>query len=221
MGAATRSNGGGVLVGTDGSAGSWTAIREAAAIARSRGAELHVVAAYGRDERHRDRAVGLLTRVEAELALPEKLIQLHAVPARPSRALTLTAERVGAALIVVGNRGVEDWIRIVQRPICEQVRRRAGCEVLVLDTSAHWRGRVDDPSLTPLTRAEPMVFFIEWPKEGWRLYVGGWRVHHGLAGELLLLDGLRRRSRFGLLEILVGGYMFADDWRDWPFALRE
>jgi hypothetical protein len=28
-------------------------------------------------------------------------------------------------------------------------------------------------------------------------------------------------TRFGLLELAVGTVLLADDWRDWPFGLRE
>jgi nucleotide-binding universal stress UspA family protein len=65
---------------------------------------------------------------------------LHTVKADPCAALSEVAARKEAGLIVVGNRGVADPLRRFRPPICDQVRRRAGCEVLVADTAEYWTG---------------------------------------------------------------------------------
>jgi hypothetical protein len=53
---------------------------------------------------------------------------------------------------------------------------------------------------------------------GPRLYVGGLRIHHGLSGELLTVDALRRRGRVALFEAAVGLLLCATDWHDFPFS---
>ena len=48
------------------------------------------------------------------------------------------AERVGAELIVVGNKGIDARFGRFRPAIAEQVRRRAPCPVLVVDTEPYW-----------------------------------------------------------------------------------
>jgi nucleotide-binding universal stress UspA family protein len=67
-------------------------------------------------------------------------VWLHAVKADPCAALTDVATRKDAGLIVVGNRGASDPLRRFRRPICDQVRRHANCQVLVVDTKRFWPG---------------------------------------------------------------------------------
>ena len=49
------------------------------------------------------------------------------------------AARVGAELIVVGNRGVDARFSRLRPAIAERVRHHAPCAVLVVDTEAYWR----------------------------------------------------------------------------------
>jgi nucleotide-binding universal stress UspA family protein len=67
-------------------------------------------------------------------------VWLHAVKADPCAALTDVATRKDAGLTVVGNRGASDPLRRFRRPICDQVRRHANCQVLVVDTKRFWPG---------------------------------------------------------------------------------
>ena len=134
-------------------------VKQAAARAAESGAVLHLVGAY-RDltwgERKRARRAmpdGLgVDHVANPLAEISDILEdtayalrdyqprlyLHTVKADPAVALTEVAARKAADLIVVGNRGVADPWRHLRPPICNQVRKRARCEVLVADTTEFW-----------------------------------------------------------------------------------
>lgn len=65
---------------------------------------------------------------------------------------------------------------------------------------------------------------------GRRLYLGKYRIHHGLAGVLivalavvLLVTGFVLWNRMGGVMILLGVILIAHDWRDhpWPLIDRE
>lgn len=148
-----------IVAGTDGSESATESVRRAAALAAQSDAVIHIVGAYrdltwGEANRAR-RAVpaGLdidgVADPRAEIAdiLDDTAyairdyqprVSLHAVKSDPSTALNEVAARKGAELIVVGNRGIADPMRWFRRPICEQVRKRASCEVLVVDTARFW-----------------------------------------------------------------------------------
>ncbi len=53
---------------------------------------------------------------------------------------------------------------------------------------------------------------------GPRLYLCGLRVHHGLSGLVLAAIGACVHSR---ALVAVGTLALADDWRDFPFPLRD
>jgi hypothetical protein len=65
------------------------------------------------------------------------------------------------------------------------------------------------------------LVWIDRAPNGPRLYLGGMRIHHGLGGELLTADALRRRGRLAMLEAVVGLALLASDWHDFPFALTD
>jgi nucleotide-binding universal stress UspA family protein len=211
--------GGAIVVGTDGSESARFAVLCAARVADSEDRVLHVVTAYAGSPAHRAEASRVLGSSLADIS-PHVAVRHHALAGRPSAALCQVAEREGADLIVVGNRGSGNALRWLQRPVCERVVRRARCRVLVIDTRAHWPA-VEDAARVALAHAEPMIVRVDRAPAGPRLYVGELRLHHGLFGELLALDGLRRRGRLGVLELALGVLLLHDDWRDFPFALRD
>jgi nucleotide-binding universal stress UspA family protein len=212
-----------IVVGTDGSQSAAVAVRAAATLARERNATLHVVAACPGAAGHAPEAWDVLTDVDHAIRRSGVRVRLHAIADRPSSALCQVASLVRADLIVVGNKGSEWMLRTLQRPICERVKQRAPCQVVVVDTRAHWVIDDDGAPVPPLalTHAEPMAVRIDRARRGPRLYLGGLRLHHGLTGELLALDGLRRRGRLGLAEVLAGLLLMGDDWHDFPFSLRD
>ncbi|GAC1436485.1 MAG: hypothetical protein NVSMB51_07950 [Solirubrobacteraceae bacterium] len=147
-----------VVAGTDGSPSATAALHHAAKLARSVGAVIHIVAAYRPATRReleralRDLPTGIdcldggLAQARAALGDAGELMEemgvrheFHAIAGEPAQAICEVAERTGASLIVVGNRGVEGPRRAVLRPVCEQVRRCALCRVVVVDTEPYWR----------------------------------------------------------------------------------
>jgi nucleotide-binding universal stress UspA family protein len=211
---------GAVVVGTDGSPSASVAVRYAAGLAAERGHVLHVVASYGGGPAFRAVAEHVLADAERKLADTGVPTELHAVPERPSVALCQVAEREHAVLIVVGNRGIGSMFAKLQRPLCERVARRARCHVCVVDTRAQWRAP-DEGARIAVSHAEPMAVRIDHAATGPRVYLAGLRLHHGLVGQLIALDGLIRRGRLGVVEVILGAVLVGDDWHDFPFALRD
>jgi EmrB/QacA subfamily drug resistance transporter len=133
---------GAIVTGTDGSESASAAVRQAAALAASSGVELHLVSGYpaGASTPH-DAVRAILDGSRDALADLDVPVHLHAEPGDPAGALCAVAERVGAELIVVGNKGVDARLR---RPaISEQVQRLARCPVLVVDTEPYWHPVTD------------------------------------------------------------------------------
>ena len=141
-----------IVVGTDGSATAWRAVRKATEIARLCSASLHVVTAYhppqdmavvgpmgmalgvGSDDEVRSEVEGILASLGKEIAAEGVTVSLHATPGRPADAILDVAERERADLIVVGNRGVQG-----PRPFLGSVPfnllHHARCAVLVVHTT--------------------------------------------------------------------------------------
>ena len=134
------------VVGTDGSDTAAKAAERAGELARASGASIHVVCAYT------DRGattVGLGTDVyfisafnDAE-QIAEKQASAYRVAGitatvaardgKPAAVLLDEAERVGADLIVVGNRRMQGVQRILGA-VANDVAHRAGCDVLIVKT---------------------------------------------------------------------------------------
>jgi nucleotide-binding universal stress UspA family protein len=148
-----------IVAGTDGSRSATESVRQAAALAVQTDAVFHIVGAYrdltwGETQRAK-RAVpsgldiGCVADPRAEIgdilddtayALRDlqPRLWLHAVKADPCTALNEVAARKGADLIVVGNRGIADPWRRFRPPVCDQVRKRASCQVMVANTAPFW-----------------------------------------------------------------------------------
>jgi len=148
-----------IVAGTDGSRSAIESVRVAAALAAEYDAALHIVGAY-RDltwlEAHQARSAvpagldlngvadpraeigDILDDTAYAIRDYQPRVWLHAIKTDPCAAISDIAARKGAELVVVGNRGVADPFRRFRPPICEQVRRRAHCEVQVVDTTPFW-----------------------------------------------------------------------------------
>jgi len=148
-----------IVAGTDGSRSATESVRVAAALAAEHDAALHIVGAY-RDltwvEAQRARravptGLDLYGVADPRAEIGDILddtaymirdyqprVWLHAIKSDPCSAISDVAGRKGAELVVVGNRGVTDPLRLFRLPICEQVRRRANCDVHVVDTTPFW-----------------------------------------------------------------------------------
>jgi nucleotide-binding universal stress UspA family protein len=147
----------GILVGVDGSPTANEALRRAALLAGSTGAELHVVCAYqnaaltalapagGIDlGSGSDSMLGSLKQAAEEVlgaamkelgdAGPVK-VQTHVVEGEPSDVLIDSAETLGCDLIVVGNRGMRGGKRLLLGSVPNRVAHHAGCDVMIVHTS--------------------------------------------------------------------------------------
>ena len=103
---------------------------------RSSGVDLHVVSAFPAvDGEPRDAVHVILDMARDALGDVDVAIHLHAEPGEPADAVCAVAARVGAGLIVVGNKGIDAGLRPA---IADEVRKRAPCNVLVVDTEPYW-----------------------------------------------------------------------------------
>jgi len=136
-----------VLVGADSSATALRAVQAAVDLSLSVGAKLHIVTAYkpesvripdlppefAHTQQHPADALlaelGLLAKranVEAEM---------HAATGEPAEAICRVAARVGADLIVVGNRGMRGARRVLGS-VPNSIAHQAPCSVLIVDTTS-------------------------------------------------------------------------------------
>jgi nucleotide-binding universal stress UspA family protein len=138
-----------IVVGTDGSQRAARAVQEAVDLARSEGARLHLVAAFGKNERHweevessaRVDVVDLRQVAETVLARTAKQAEEQGVQvdwgARegdPAEAIIEAAQDEDADLIVVGNRGMSGAKRFLLGSVPNKVSHHAPCSVMVVRT---------------------------------------------------------------------------------------
>ena len=141
----------GIVVGTDGSETAAQALREAADLAKSTGAKLHIVSAYELHSSTRlsDDApaeaswmVGPDVSVDSVLeqaagAMRAKGVEAesHARRGDPADALLEVAEEEGADLIVVGNKGMTGAKRFLLGSVPNKISHHAPCSVLIVRTT--------------------------------------------------------------------------------------
>ncbi|HEY8215806.1 MAG TPA: universal stress protein [Acidimicrobiia bacterium] len=146
-----------IVVGTDGSTRATRAVEQAADLARTLDATLHIVQAYKGVEETMATAMasgsmvtpspelGDVAKEEAEAigggleALAASLrergvtVETHVVSGSPVPVILETANAVGADLIVVGNRGMAGAKRLLGS-VPNTLAHRAGCAVLIVRT---------------------------------------------------------------------------------------
>jgi nucleotide-binding universal stress UspA family protein len=140
-----------IVVGTDGSDSAKLAVDEAIRMAKALDAELHVVSAFEpvRGARIPSAPEGAAkiwaplpdSEVEAELSevasaarLRDVEVHTHAVAHDPVDALLGVADEVGAAMIVVGSKGMHGARRLALGNVPNQVSHKARCNVLIVNT---------------------------------------------------------------------------------------
>ena len=141
-----------IVVGTDGSETAERALHEAADLAKSMGACLHIVSAYepvggahvgGGDTPERSSwMVGPDTQVDSvlenaagELHTEGMEVQRHARRGDPADVLLKVAEEQDADLIVVGNRRMTGAKRFLLGSVPNKISHHAPCSVLIVRTS--------------------------------------------------------------------------------------
>jgi nucleotide-binding universal stress UspA family protein len=142
-----------IVVGTDGSATAAEAVRQAAALARSWSAPLHVVSAYKVSTA--DAALGMAPEVslvltdwllDARDTVQEMLqdtsrqleaegvkVETHCRAGHPVKAICDVAQEQRADLVIVGNRGMQGARRALGS-VPNSVSHQAPCSVLIIDT---------------------------------------------------------------------------------------
>jgi nucleotide-binding universal stress UspA family protein len=137
-----------IVVGADDSPTARSAVRQAIEFAKMSGGILHIVTAYKPkptsevdvpDEfRYTMPSTGdadVLLRELAGMATAENVTsEVHAATADPADALISVADREGADLIVVGNKGMRGARRVLGS-VPNSVAHRAHCSVLILPTT--------------------------------------------------------------------------------------
>ena len=137
-----------IVVGVDDSSTAHQAFAQAIEFAKMSGGTLHIVTAYKPkpvneadipDEfRYSMASTGeadvLLRRLADEAAAHGVASEVHAATADPADALITVADREGADLIVVGNKGMKGKRRMLGS-VPNSVAHRANCSVLILPTT--------------------------------------------------------------------------------------
>jgi nucleotide-binding universal stress UspA family protein len=144
-----------IVVGTDGSETAQEAVRQAVDLAKSTGASLDIVSAYGGDtgsggggtrleqvERPADvpesarEAVNFALDSASGIAKKEGVeVQSHAEEGDPADALLNVAERLHADAIVVGNKGMTGARRFLLGSVPNKVSHHAPCSVFIIRTT--------------------------------------------------------------------------------------
>ena len=133
-----------IIVGVDGSSTALEAAHKAARLAAATEAQLHVITAVTRDSVDPPHHVRVDVARDFEKMVTESADQLRsitervttaAVRGRPAEVLVGEAERLGADLIVVGNRRVQSPVARVLGSIATAVAHHAPCDVYIAHTT--------------------------------------------------------------------------------------
>ena len=141
-----------IVVGSDGSDTAAVAVRNAAELAKSLGARLHIVSAYralsgvrvagaDADPERAGWAVSPTVSVDAVLdgvagtarAMASRA-ECYARKGDPAEAILDVAEEQGADLIVIGSKGVQGRWRSLLGSVPDKVSHHAPCSVLIVRT---------------------------------------------------------------------------------------
>ncbi len=140
-----------IVVGTDGSETAKEAVKEAIRFAKAFDAELHLVSAYkplrgahvaGAPEGAakvwqplpHSRVEAILEEAQAAVRLRGVKVETHASEEEPADALLAVASKVGAGMIVVGNRGMQGARRVLGS-VPNKIAHHADCNVLIVSTT--------------------------------------------------------------------------------------
>jgi nucleotide-binding universal stress UspA family protein len=143
-----------IVVGTDGSDTAKEAVRQAAELAKTVGAKLHLVSAYepvpeGRLRQERQQVPddmqwmvnpkedvnNTLKAAAEELEEQGVKVDTYAREGDPADAILDVAEERGSDLIVVGNKGMTGAKRFLLGSVPNKVSHHAPCSVLIIRTT--------------------------------------------------------------------------------------
>ncbi len=143
-----------IVVGTDGSETAAEAVGRAVDLAKLTGAQLNIVSAYEPIPKRQVEAeqeaaprdvqyeinpredVNLVLEAAAAKARKEGLeVQTHPVEGNPADGILEVAEKTGADLIVVGNKGMTGARRFLLGSVPNNVSHHAPCSVMIVRTT--------------------------------------------------------------------------------------
>ncbi|CAM3465362.1 universal stress protein [Nocardioides dubius] len=136
-----------IIVGVDGNEPAEQAAGVAADLARATGAALHVVCAYAREQVAEvefddstlqvsvaKESADIAARAAKALGAGITTVTSTAAQGRPAEVLTAEAERLGASLIVIGNKRVQGLARVLGS-VAAAVAQHAPCDVYIAHTN--------------------------------------------------------------------------------------
>jgi nucleotide-binding universal stress UspA family protein len=136
-----------LLVGADNSSTALRAVQAAVELAKTFGATLHIVTAYKpesvrlpdmpdefRYANYVPPADALLNELTSLAKRANVEAQVHAATGEPAEAIVRVATRVGADLIIVGNKGMRGARRVLGS-VPNSIAHHAECSVLIVDTT--------------------------------------------------------------------------------------
>jgi nucleotide-binding universal stress UspA family protein len=145
---------GSIVVGTDGSETAGEAVRQAAELAKTVGAQVHIVSAYEpvpearlRQERKeapeeiqwainpREEVENTLGSAKDQVEGSAGKVETHAREGDAADAILDVAEEIDADLIVVGNRGMTGARRFLLGSVPNKISHHAPCSVLIVRTT--------------------------------------------------------------------------------------
>jgi nucleotide-binding universal stress UspA family protein len=139
-----------IVVGTDGSDSAKVAVNEAVRLAKSLGAEVHLVSGYkplrgakitGAPEGAAKvwaplpdaNVESVLSQAAAGVRMHEVTVETHAIEEEPADALLKVADDLDANMIVVGSQGMHGAKRVLGS-VPNAISHKARCNVLIVST---------------------------------------------------------------------------------------
>ncbi len=135
-----------IVTGTDGTPPARAAVQRAAELAGALGGKLVVVTAYdklevatlneGRDEYRfasDEEALAIAETAAGQVRRADLDVEATAAQGKPAEVLIGTAEKVGASIVVVGNKRVQGMGRLLGS-IASAVAAKADCDVYIVHT---------------------------------------------------------------------------------------
>jgi len=137
-----------LLVGADNSSTALRAVETAVELAQTWGAKLHIVTAYKSqavrtpdlpaeflDANCLPPADSLLDELISVARRANVEAEVHAATGEPAEAIVRVATRIGADLIIVGNKGMRGARRVLGS-VPNSIAHQAPCSVLIVDTTS-------------------------------------------------------------------------------------
>ena len=136
-----------LLVGADSSATALRAVQASVELAQIFGAKLHIATAYKpesvklldlpdefRYSANVHPADTLLAELKAMAKRADVPVEVHAATGEPAEAICRVATRIGADLVIVGNKGMRGARRVLGS-VPNSIAHKAPCAVLIVDTT--------------------------------------------------------------------------------------